>query len=258
MLPQRLSIARIVSGIRMVLPWYTAKAVFKPLVGSGRRDELLDRLAFWRSVVGLLVVVFATIDWRLPENVLLDTYGKVAQTAFLSLGVAVVLWLGICAINPGRARIVRRTVRVVVRIMSAGLAIFILPLVFLSVGLYAVGAHLRPEVTGSGVFWALLPFFWLLVHALCVVYWAARTCLWISDVHPLLGPLGSAVLTALVTVNETLEGDSKGVPYSLWLVLNLFGLATALILAHAEYRHIRSTGVELTADPDSAPASADR
>ena len=88
--------------------------------------------------------------------------------------------------------------------------------------------------------WACLPFVWLIVHALCVDYWAARTCLWISDVHPLLGSPGAAVLTVLVTVREGVEGDSRGVPYSLWLVLNLFGLATSLILAHAEYHQRRT------------------
>lgn len=232
---QGLTMVRVARGVGLVLPWRMARALFRPRMGDGPRNRLLERLAFWRAMAGLLLVVFVPMGWRPPHEALVDVYGQVMWTALFSAGVVGVLLLWLLNLARDWSEFFRGTARMLGRIGLACLAI-VAPLVYLIIAL---------SVAGDGTLrgWVAAPVSWLTVHALCVVYWAARTCLWTSDFHPLLGPLGTALVLSLVTFRELSSGDSDGLPVALWVVLNLGGLATSLILCGAEYRHLRNSGM---------------
>lgn len=48
----------------LLFPWLTARFLFRPRVGPSRKDRTLDRLAFWRSTVGLGVILVATSQYQ--------------------------------------------------------------------------------------------------------------------------------------------------------------------------------------------------
>jgi hypothetical protein len=50
--------------------------------------------------------------------------------------------------------------------------------------------------------------------------------------------------------------DSKGLHLGIWLVLTISGLVSTLLLARAEYRNIRRSGVSLTTGPNPRPTPA--
>jgi hypothetical protein len=50
----RVSRKRVI--LTVLLPWLVARFLYKPRVGPTREDRILDRLAFWRSMVGIVVV----------------------------------------------------------------------------------------------------------------------------------------------------------------------------------------------------------
>jgi hypothetical protein len=66
--------------------------------------------------------------------------------------------------------------------------------------------------------------------------------------NPLLAPVGSVVLVLVVTGQETIAWDTKGVPPPLWLGLNICGLISTPVLAFYEYRHLRSSAIGSAAD----------
>lgn len=66
----------------VLLPWLTAKFFLKPRVGPLRKDRILDRLVFWRSMVGLAFVVAATYRY---QNVWQNTLDKATQTGRLAV-----------------------------------------------------------------------------------------------------------------------------------------------------------------------------
>src|ERR1700754_3448768 len=68
----------------VLFPWMTAKFLFKPRVGLSREDRMLDRLAFWRSVVGLGVILVATSRYQ-------DGLGNIIRKAMETGRLAVVL-----------------------------------------------------------------------------------------------------------------------------------------------------------------------
>lgn len=231
----------------MVLPWVAARAIFKSSVGNSRKDKLLDWLAFLRPTVGLLVVLFAFIDFRDPEDIVGDAIGKVLKTAYTSISVVGILLLFAYPLARSRSEeLARRGLRrMATRIASAAGAVVLL-VACVALGAVVSGTSGQGGVRGSVVFWFVLLFLWMFLFIGCAFYWAARTCLWIAYFNPLLAPLGSSAITVILTTSEIRGGDSKGVPYPLWLTVTLCGLVTALGLAWVEYRHLRKTGAKLT------------
>jgi hypothetical protein len=228
-----------------ILPWDTAKAALKPDTGDDPGAKRLDRLGFWRSVAGLGVVFLASVDYRSVRDVLIGDQGaKVATNAALGLFAVPVLVGVLFFASPARFRpdllagVRRMLVRVAVAVVTVGVPILLL-FVVVPDGDMSVPVAIAAVVGGV----------WFLVYFLCVLYWAARTAFWIGECHPMLAPVAASLVVCVVTVNDLVGWDSNGVPLGVWLMLSGAGLVSTLVLAAAEYRHIRDTGVRLTTGP---------
>ncbi|MEV0698465.1 hypothetical protein AB0I53_11175 [Saccharopolyspora sp. NPDC050389] len=238
----------------LVFPWLTAKFLYKPRVGPRRRDRALDRLAFWRSVVGLLAVLVATNGYLSPFVVLSDNYGKALRTAGYALLAAPLPFLVLLAVTRSgfRSELFSGGRRMLGR-GALGLAALGLPLaVFFAAdgGRYFVDSLTELLL----VLIAVVVIGWYATFWVCTLYWAARTSFWMSEIHPLLAPVASVFFVLLITVQEIIQLDTKGVPIPLWLALNLCGLASTLALAVFEYRHAWSTGFRFRGGPRPVPA----
>ncbi|MFB4292455.1 hypothetical protein ACBI99_32760 [Nonomuraea sp. ATR24] len=268
----RKSTWRVIATV--LFPWMTAKFLYKPRVGPSPKDRMLDRLAFWRSIVGLGVILVATSHYQ-------DVWGNIIQKAMETGRLAVILLpLALLAIfvvtrSGLRAQLLPGVLRLIGRSVLA-LALFYLPivLIFAAAGnlSFASLANGEAEFTsdidinasGSAALWVLVailaaivlvPWFFGLWY--CTIYWAARTGFWMGEVHPLLAPIGTTVLMLLISGQELITRDTKGVPDWLWLTLNLCGAATALVLAVLEYRHLRSTGYRFRNGPEPVTQDSD-
>jgi hypothetical protein len=230
-----------------VLPWDTAKAAFKPKPDDEQSREL-DRLGFWRSVVGLAVVFFMSVDFRSARDILVDEQGgKVAMNAALGLAAVPVLVGVLFLVSPARFRpglragLRRLLTRIAVAVVTVGV-----PLVFFST--------LDPDQVYDGmpalvILLVVIAASWFLVYFLCVLYWAARTAFWIGEFHPMLSPVAASLIVCVFTVNDLIEWDSNGLPVNTWLIIMGAGVVSTLLLAGAEYRHLARTGIRLTTGP---------
>lgn len=227
-----------------VLPWDTAKAVFKP-ESEDERSRVLDRLGFWRSVVGLAVVFFMSIDFRSARDVLVDDQGgKVATNAALGLAAVPLLVGVVFLVTPARFRpslraaLRRLLTRIAIAVVTVGgpLAVF-----------FALDpGHVYDGMPAPLILLVVVAAAWFLVYFLCVLYWAARTVFWIGDFHPMLSPIAAALIVGVLAVNDLVAWDTNGLPVATWLVLTGAGVVTTLLLAWAEYRHLARTGIRLT------------
>jgi hypothetical protein len=254
----QLSRRRII--ITVLLPWLTAKFLFKPRIGPLRKDRLLDRLAFWRSVVGLIVIMIATYGYQDVLQVSNSTFWKAMETGAYALLLPPLSFLVILIVTrpgrrsqlmPGAGRLLGRT--------ALALAFFFLP--FLGPNLFGSEANFRnPDPRAAVVFLlamllAIAMIAWYCCFWCCTIYWAVRTGLWTGEIHPLLAPIGTAALVLVINGQELIGGDANGVPYWLWLALNLSGTATSLLLSVLEYRHLRSVGYQFRSGPESVTRS---
>lgn len=242
--------------VYLVFPWLTAKFLYKPRVGPRRRNRTLDRLAFWRSVVGLLAVLVATSGYLSPFVIFGDNYVRALRTAGYAMLAAPLPFLVLLAVTqsgyrsqllPGGRRMLGRG--------ALALATFGLPLALL----FATGGgHYAIDSPGELllVLIMLVVIGWYATFSVCTIYWAARTSFWTSEIHPLLAPVASVFFVLLITGQEIIKLDTKGVPTPLWLALNLCGLASTLTLAVFEYRHARSAGFRFRGGPQ--PVLRDR
>ncbi|SFB42955.1 hypothetical protein SAMN05216266_11140 [Amycolatopsis marina] len=239
----------------MLLPWLTAKFLFKPRVGPLRKDRILDRLAFWRSVVGMAVIMATTYRyqeaWEVPGKNLL----KALQTGALALLLPPLSFLVILVVTrPGRRTRLLPGARRLLGRAALALISFFLPFLLIVVG----GANVNitnPHPGAAVVFILAIPLmiasaFWFYCFWCCTIYWAARTGFWTGEIHPLLAPIGTTVLMLLISGAEIIWGGADTVPHPLWLTLNLCGIATALVLAFSEYRHLRASGYRLREGPE--------
>ncbi|QIZ37387.1 hypothetical protein [Saccharopolyspora sp. ASAGF58] len=94
---------------------------------------------------------------------------------------------------------------------------------------------------------ALISYVWFPIFGCCAVYWAARSGLWLGEVHPLLGLMGSVVLMLLVTGQGVAELGSAG---TLLLVLVGCGVVGTLVLAVFEFRRARAVGFRVRSGPE--------
>lgn len=259
-------------GLGIVLPWRTSKALFKTGTAETGRDRQLERIAFWRSAAGLLTVTVATRGYRSTWENIGEALEKARTNALYAMCAApLVLAVLYFATHPE----FRHRLRSGIRSLLKRLGFFVISIAPIF-GAFVGGFFLLPdsgpqgqpaELTEPWQGWLLgaliLLAIWGSVYVSCTIYWAARTCFWTSAVHPLFAPAGSALLAAVVFAVELAEGLAAetpaerfdGVPTPIWLTLNLFGVATTLLLAVAEYRHIRGKGIGWTTGPDPAFAA---
>ncbi|GAB3287042.1 hypothetical protein [Parasphingorhabdus pacifica] len=253
---------RVVSGLAVVVfPWLTARYLFKPEVGPQPRDQLLDRLGFWRAVVGLAVVVLTTIQYQW-EDLVWDLTGKGFSTIELAVfvGAPAAILMAIDARQYGYGPKLRQGLLSMVKRAGLGLLVAIpLPLGIV-VGIVTalillfgtpVGLLVLPMIPLGVV--ALL---WCVPFVMCTFYWAVRSCLWISEVNPLLAPVATTVFAAAISIEEIATNDTNGVPVHLWLPLNIFGLITTVLLGTAEFRHARSLGHQFLRGRETGPVPA--
>lgn len=251
----------------MFLPWSTAKFLLKPGVGPQPRDRLLDRLGFWRAAAGLVLVVVASRSYLSPQAVLGNVHEKTRLTALYALAGIPLAFLVMLVVTRSvhRRRLVAGTPRLLRRV-GIGIACSCVPVasVFAFVGVLVLldgdGDQVK-KVTGV---WALLAliatpgilamFLWCAVFSVCTVYWLARTSFWLSELHPLLAPVGSVVLAVVVSAQEIYLWKTEGVPPALWLGLNIGGVLSTLVLGFFEYRHLRASGHRFREGP--GPVSA--
>lgn len=120
----------------VLLPWLTAKFLLKPRVGPLRKARMLDRLAFWRSVVGLLVIVVATSYWRSTGDVMNSAAGKMMVTAgFAAYAVPLLFLVLLIATRSGhRTQLLRGALRLLGRAALASIGFLLLVGIFLVFG----------------------------------------------------------------------------------------------------------------------------
>lgn len=233
--------------ITVLLPWLTAKFLFKPRVGPLREDRILDRLVFWRSVVGIVVIMLATYRFQDAMDVSGKTFLKTLQTGALALYLLPLSFLVMLIVTrPGhRVQLLAGAVRLLGR-GALALILFLLPFLLPSEVDFT---NPDPRAAVFFILTAPLVIVWFCCFWCCTIYWAARTGFWTGEMSPLLAPIGTTVLMLLLNGQEIIGGDTDTVPYPLWLTLNLCGTTTALTLAVLEYRHLRSIGYRFRNGP---------
>jgi hypothetical protein len=103
-------------------------------------------------------------------------------------------------------------------------------------------------------FAGLAPAVWWLLYAPFAVYWTARTVMWVGEVHPMLAPIGTGLLVAVVFSGKVTGRQGEEVPFDIWLPMSLTGLVTTFLLAAFEIRHLRKRGVGLRTGTCPAPS----
>lgn len=244
--------------IVMVLqPWVAAKFVFKPRVGPLRKDRILDRLVFWRSTVGMVAILVITHDYHgflFPwGNMLL----KAVQTGAYALLLPPLSFLVMLIVTrPGRRAQLLPGARRLLGRGALALTFFFLPFFLMSL---ISGRKINITEEGVTIVFLMIATPWILFWCCCfwcsTIYWAARTGLWTGEIHPLLAPIGTTLIMLLINGLELIESDPKGVPYWVWLTLNLCGTVTSLLLSFLEYRHLRSIGYRFRSGPEPATRS---
>ncbi|WP_055478142.1 hypothetical protein [Sphaerimonospora mesophila] len=253
----------------LLFPWLTARFLFRPRVGPSRKDRTLDRLAFWRSTVGLGVILVATSQYQDVSANLIEKALETGRLALILLPIPILVILIVT--RSGRRTRILSGVLLMTRRAVLALIFFYLPFVLilaaageLNIDTLANGQvefqqDIDLNASGEAAFWLLAAmalvivlFPWYVCFWYCTIYWTARTGFWIGDVHPLLAPIGTTGLTLLISAQEIIERDTNGVPEWLWLTLNLCGVATVLVLAIFEYRHLRATGYRFRDGPEPA------
>ncbi|MEV0056126.1 hypothetical protein AB0H34_37270 [Saccharopolyspora shandongensis] len=236
--------------VTLILPWLAARFVFKPRISTLPKDRLLDRLAFWRSAAGLLVVVTASMAWREPFDVVGETFSKAFMTAWyaaLALPLSFLVMLGTTR-SGYRAELLRGGLRLLGRVaLGAGaITLPIAPFVLLD------GEEVSINTGGKLLVFILVVLFivcWYAPFWVCTIYWAARTSFWTSEIHPLLAPVASSFLVLLITGREMVKPDTESLPVPLWFTLNICGVLSTLTLAVVEYRHARANGFRFRYGP---------
>ncbi|MBQ0924100.1 hypothetical protein [Saccharopolyspora endophytica] len=244
----RIHTAKGIAGTAL-LPWRAARFLLKPRVGPFRQDRTLDQLAFWRSAIGLAVIILAAHPWRTAGAVLESTTEKTLVTAgYAMLAVPLPFLALLIATRHGHRT---ELLRGVPRLLGRAALALIGPLGFFGM-LFAFDGYDGRTPTGPdflSIAGIVLTMTWLIILSACAVYWAARTGFWLSEVHPLLAPIGTTLVMLVVTSKELVEFNTEGTPVAVWLTLNLGGAATALALSTYEYRHLRSIGHRFRTGP---------
>lgn len=221
-------------------PLGAAKAAF----GSEPSDTpIIDRLGFWRSLAGLVIVVLVSLDVRpteqaVGENVAAKPIVNALIMLFVVLPAVVIVLF-----------VTRRSARRDLGWLDLGKK---LGLWLITVGLPLVlftepeldllrKYFLSVEFTDSGaVNWLLnvveaVLIVWWFIYIGCGIFWAVRTYCFVGEFHPLLSPTLTGITVTVLSTIDFIGGNSNGLPHGLWLTIILVGLGTTLILAVAEY-----------------------
>ncbi|GAA2793567.1 hypothetical protein [Saccharopolyspora taberi] len=238
-------------------PWSTARFLLKPAIGPQPRDRLLDRIGFWRAVIGLAAVAVASTPYLSVRAVLGNAQEKALLTAqYAMIGLPLAFFVLLAATRSAyRHEFVGRTPRLVRRVATVIACYGVLfGYAFAVMGFFSL---FNGELRGVQALLALaslpgliLTGLWCAVFFACTIYWAARTSFWLGEMHPLLAPVGSVVLVLVVTARETYLRETNGLPSPLWLSLNICGLISTLALAFWEYRHLRASGYRFREGPN--------
>jgi hypothetical protein len=219
----------------------------------------LERLGFWRSLLGLATTVFVSIDTRPVSDVVVDDAGtNVLRNALLGLLAVPVSMLAVYFLTQRQYRAELGFRRVIGR-LALFLTTVLLPVVLITE--FLIGKDLPFEnatevnvVNVVGVLLLLGLLLWWPVYMLCGIYWAGRTYCWIGEFHPLLAPSVTAGMTTVLAVIGLVEMDTNGLAPEVWLTLTLGGVVTTLILATAEYVQLVRAGIGWRTGPNPAQA----
>lgn len=99
----------------------------------------------------------------------------------------------------------------------------------------------------------VVPATWWIIYAPCAVYWTARTVMWVGAVHPMLAPIGTVLVVAVLFSGKTTGYKADDVPFDVWLAMSVTGLVTTFVLAAFEIRHLHRNGVGLRSGPPTLP-----
>lgn len=98
---------------------------------------------------------------------------------------------------------------------------------------------------------------WWIVYFFFAFFWLARTVMWVGEVHPMLAPIGSALIVLLALANKVLGsmvfGHESAVPSDVWIVMAVVGVITALTLSVVEYRGLSGLGFRLMEGAERIP-----
>lgn len=225
-----------------VSPWGIARKIF----GVAPSDyPLLDKLTFWRSVLGMATLIVVNFGVRAPTDVLYEEgVDKAWMNTLYGFCAVPVAMVGMYFLTDPRYRGDFDFKRTVLRLVGL-LGTIALPMVLL----FVIGFFPDPDAWFTGdtnpvvKYSVIVAVLWFAVYFLVVAYWAGRTYFWVGDFHPLLGPAVTALMVVVLTAISVLVADTKGLDWNVWLVLQLGGLSTTLVLATWEYRLHRRDGV---------------
>lgn len=189
-------------------------------------------------VFGTLVLPVVLLNLVIFPNVAIFPLGWVLVLLISGLGAGTAaLWVMARRYRGSNARL-----RVVLQLVGTLLAMLVL--------LSATG--LREGDFVASLIWVLvgLPaFVWSVTFGFLTLYWAARTAGWVGEVHPMLAPICTVLVTVSAVLNKTVYDLLYGlpdrpdeVPFGIVVMLSLGGLAATAALAAAELRHLRALG----------------
>lgn len=206
---------------------------------------LLDRLGFWRSVIGMATLIVVNFGVRAPTDVLYDEgVDKAWMNTLYGFCAVPVAMVGMYFLTDPRHR-GELAFRPTIRRLAGLLGTIALPMVLL----FVIGFFPEPEAWFDGDTNPVVKYsvgiavLWFAGYFVAVAYWAGRTYFWVGDFHPLLGPSVTALMVVALTAISVLSADTKGLAWDVWLGLQAGGLFTTLVLAVWEYRLYRRDGV---------------
>lgn len=214
-----------------------------PLTRRDRRHTLLPGTL--RMLRNLLLVAVMIVLPLVAAGLLLPH----AETAPFLPWLAILLGGPLCGVAVARVRDpgypTRTPVLVALGLVAAGLVV----LTVLDVPTHSIAELLIRVFVGGAVS------LWWLVYVFAAFYWMARTVMWSGEIHPMLAPIGSALVLTTAFVSKLVDYKPDEVPFGFWALLTLSGFVTSLVLAVLEYRGLRNLGIRLRSGAD-VPAGA--
>lgn len=226
-------------------PLKVAKAAYKP---SPEGMETLERVGFWRSLIGLATTVLVSIDVRPVSDVVVDDTGtNVIRNAILGLLAVPASMLLVYFLTHREARRELRFLpvfgRVALLITTVFMPVYLITEYLMDTDLPFTHDTEITVVNSVGTILMLGLLLWWPPYMLSAIYWAGRTYCWVGEFHPLLAPTVTAGMTTVLTIIDVAAWKSNGLPVNTWLTLVVTGAITTLILAAVEYVKLVRRGV---------------
>jgi hypothetical protein len=243
----------VIFAVPVAAAWLVARWVFLPRDTFGlrrsveERDKLINRWAWWRSILGFLTVALVTYRYERAASRYERLHGiEVAfehHWANVLLEGAIVAGcciLAFAAINHSW-RILMRAWRPALRFLLA------VALNDLAVGLsksselnriFASGDHSPHAIEVVLVLAGILGFMF------ASGYYIIRYLYGVSEVNPLLGPVATVAAVSVITVTELHSAGSDG-PSAVLLGMTIAGVAGTMYFAHKEWHLLRAAGYDI-------------